>query len=71
MNKAKEIYKENSNWNQIFLSTNTTFTSSRNDSVEQIQEKVDTEKNLNKLSEKETIVFEVIFTIIILYILFY
>ena len=71
MNKAKEIYKENSNLNQIFLSTNTTFTSSRNDSVEQIQEKVVTEKNLNKLSEKETIVFEVIFTIIILYILFY
>lgn len=71
MNKAKEIYKENSNWNQIFLSTNTTFTSSRNDSAEQIQEKIETEKNLNKLSEKETIVFEVIFTIIILYILFY
>ena len=71
MNKAQEIFKENSNWNQIFLSTNTTFTSSRNDSVEQIQEKVDTEKNLNKLSEKETIVFEVLFTIIILYILFY
>lgn len=71
MNKAKEIYKENSNWNQIFLSTNTTFTSSRNDSAERIEEKIETEKNLNKLSEKETIVFEVLFTIIILYILFY
>ena len=70
MNKAKETYKENSNWNQIYLSTSTTFTSSRNDSVQQIEEKIE-QKNCNKLSEKETIVFEVIFTIIILYILFY
>ena len=70
MNKAKETYKENSNWNQTYLSTNTTFTSSRDDSVQQIEEKIQ-KKNCNKLSEKETIVFEVIFTIIILYILFY
>lgn len=71
MNKVKEIFKEKSNWNQTFLSTNTTYTSSRNESVIQIEDKNETKKNSNKLSEKETIVFEVIFTIIILYILFY
>ena len=55
MNKAKETYKENSNWNQIYLSTNTTFTSSRDDSVQQIEEKIE-QKNCNNLSEKETMV---------------